>query len=82
MDEKRVVPPSGKIRADGVRSELVVQVPAKSNRHFRLDTNMPLAGSPPAGDVAGGAYIIALGTGSLIAYRSEMRWRKEIGLSK
>jgi hypothetical protein len=36
----------------------------------------------PAGDVAGGAYIIALGTGSLIAYRSEMRWRKESGISQ
>lgn len=36
----------------------------------------------PGGDVAGGAYIIALGIGSCIVYRSEMRWRKESGISK
>jgi hypothetical protein len=36
----------------------------------------------PAGDAAGGAYVIALGTGAVIGYRSEMRWRKEIGLRK
>jgi hypothetical protein len=34
----------------------------------------------PAGDAAGRAYIVAIGTGFLIVYRSEMRWRKEIGL--
>ena len=36
----------------------------------------------PSGEVAGAAYIVAIGTGFLIGYRSEMRWRKEIGLKK
>ena len=41
-----------------------------------------IIGALPAGDLAGVAYIIALGAGALITYRAEMRWRKEIGISK
>ena len=35
-----------------------------------------------AGDVASGAYVVAIAVGSLLIFRSEMRWRKESGISK
>ena len=33
-------------------------------------------------DTAAGAYVIALGAGLVMAYRSETQWRKENGISK
>jgi hypothetical protein len=35
-----------------------------------------------AGDVATEAYVVAIAVGSLLIFRSEMRWRKESGISK
>ena len=35
-----------------------------------------------AGDVATGTYTLAIAVGCLLIFRSEMRWRKQSGISK